>query len=208
MRVMIDEATQPQLLRFAQLRLGLKNIKPNTGAEKLAEMVRAHWAEPFIEVDDHAPDGGDAGPQSERGGYKDPPKAKVDPMRYGVLDPMVGVRIHAEKGKGGDRNVPLHLNGVAYWVPRNKDVEIPLRFFRVLEEAVGEIHEGWDDQAGMNSNPREARSYTYTVTRQPTRMEIAEWEKMMEPHLDRQRKAKMARIRASRRIRDEEAAYA
>jgi len=205
MRVSLDKATQAQLLRFAQVRLGLKNIHPKTGADKLVAKIRELYSEDTIEVDAHAPDGGDAGPQAQRGGYVNPPatKRQLDPLKFGYMDPLVGIRIHPQNGKGGNRNVETHLNGVEYFIPRGQDVEIPYRYYKVLTEAVGDVHEGWDDKTNQNSPPRESQSYTYTVNHMPSRAEIESFNEKMEPFLAKQRAQKRSRIMASRRIREE-----
>lgn len=210
-QVKIEDATQAQLLWFAQVRLSLKRLNPNTGADKLREKIREVWAENFIETDEVMPKDGNAGPRSERGGYSDETMAKhrqIDPLRFGALDPLVNIRVHSDRQKGGDRPVPAHLNGTEYWVPRNKDVNIPYRYFMVLQEAVGDIHDGWDDEKRRNSEARETQSYTFTVNRKPTQEEIENWERAMKPHLDKQRRQKMARIRKTRAVRDDEASYA
>lgn len=207
-QVKIVDATQPQLLWFAQVRLGMKKVLPNTGRDKLVARIQEAWTEDFIETDDHMPADGNAGPASQRGSYGNhtlPGKPKIDPLRFGALDPLVKVQVHADRHKGGDRPVPAHLNGVEYWIPRGVAVDVPLRYFRVLEEGVGDIHDGWDDKIKKNSESRQAQSYTYTVHRQPSAEEIARWEKMMQPYLDRQRKQKMARIHRTRIRREDEA---
>jgi len=207
-QVPIEKASQPQLLWFAQVRLGMKRIQANTGHDKLIAKIREAWTEDFIETDDDMPADGKAGPEKNRGHYgahPTPSRPKVDPLRFGVLDPLVNIRVHADRHKGGDRPVPCHLNGVEYWIPRNRDVPIPYRYYLVLKEAVGDIHDGWDDKAQRNSDSRETQSYTFTVNKMPSQAEIDAWHKMMEPYLDKQRRQKMARIRATRRLRDEDA---
>lgn len=203
MQVKINDATRDQLLYFMQVRLSLKNLRPNSGIDTLKAKIKEVWAEDFIEVEDHAPKGGNAGPQKDRGHYAAQPTGKVDPLRFGILDPMVNIKIHADKAKGGDRNVACHLNGVEYFIPRNRNVDIPYRYFQVLEEAVGDIHDGWDDKQRMNSDSRETQSYTYTVNRRPTDAEIDAWEAKLKPFLDKQRKQKMARINKTRTLRDD-----
>lgn len=208
MRIKIEEATREQLLRFVQVRLGLKSTHPHTGKEKLVDIIAKHITDSEIEVDEHAPRGGDAGPQKERGGYAEPPKGKVDPLRYGVYDPLVNLTINNDRGKGGNRNVPCHLNGVEYFIPRNRAVDVPYRYFNVLQEAEGYVHPGWDDDQRKNAEPTTNKSYSFTVNRMPSQEELQKWRDMMEPHIERQRKAKMARINQTRRVQAAEAAFA
>lgn len=207
MRVSIADASAPQLLRFLQVRLGQQGLKPNTGRDKLVAKIAELWTEDFIEVEADAPNAGDAGPKKDRPHYGKPPTKSVDPLRTGVLDPMVTIRIHSDRQRGGDRNVPCHVNGVEYYIPRGKPVQIPYRNFLALEEAVGEIHDGWDDKERRNSDARETQSYTYTVLKTPTETEIEKWKDLMEPYLERQRQQKMRRIVRTRQLR-EEGAYA
>ena len=207
MQVKIVDATQGQILRFMQERMGQHGLRPNTRKDNLVKKLAELYSEDFILVDDEDPHAGDAGPKSERPHYANPPKTKVDMLRFGALDPMVTIKIHADKAKDGGRNVPCHLNGVEYFIPRNKEVKIPYRYFRALEEAVGDIHDGWDDKEKRNSEARETQSYTYTVTRMPSDAEIEAWKKRMEPHLEKQTKNKMRRIIRTRQLREQEEAF-
>lgn len=192
------ECTRDELLYFAQEHLNRRNVQPSTGKEKLIALIKQYWGEPDIEV----PEGvtvGDQGPRKDRAHYGELPARKMDPMKFAVDDPRVLITVHKTKEKGGDRNVPCHLNGVSYWIPRGRKVEVPLRFFRVLEEAVGEEHPGWDDDARRNLEPREVQSYTYTIHRMPSDEEIEAWEKRMQPLVEKQSRERMKRIMAQRK---------
>ncbi len=205
MKVMIEDATREQLLWFVQVKLGVDKTHPKTGIPKLTKLIKTMWAENYIELDAEHADGGDAGPRAERAHYEEPPvkTRKVDPLKFGAHDPLVKIRIHNSSGKGGSSNVPCHLNGVSFWIPRGKDVEIPYRNFMVLEESISTIHEGWDDDLGRNAEPREASAYTYSVLRRPSEEEIAKWNADLEPYKQEQREAKMRRVNRSRRIRED-----
>lgn len=207
MQIKIADATRDQVLNFMQVRMGLHGLRPNTSKDNLVKKLAELYGEDFIVVGDDNPGAGDAGPKSERPHYGQPPKSKVDMLRFGALDPMVKIKIHADKAKDGARNVACHLNGVEYFIPRNKAVEIPYRYYMALEEAVGDIHDGWDDKEKRNSESRETQSYTYTVLSMPSEAAIAAWKKQMQPHLDKQTKNKMRRIIRTRQLREQEEAF-
>lgn len=208
MQIKIAAASRDQVLNFMQVRLGVHGLRPNTSKDNLIKKLAELYSEDFIVVDEANPNAGDAGPKADRPHYAQPPKSKVDMLRFGALDPMVTIKIHADKAKDGARNVACHLNGVEYFIPRNKAHQIPYRYYLVLEEAVGDIHDGWSDQDKRNSEPRETQSYTYTVLSMPSDAEIAAWKKQMGPHLDKQMKNKMRRIMRTRQLREGEEAFA
>lgn len=209
MRIPIQECTPAQLLHFLQVKIGAKNLQPNGKIEYLRKEVLKYVNDTEIEVDEA---GGDQGPRAVRGGPGVPPKGKADPLRFAIYDPTVNITLHPMPGKGGNRNLMLGSNGESYFIPRGRAVDIPYRYFLILEEAKGEIHDGWDGNAeglnglkGANAEPRETSSYTYTVNRRPSDEDIERWHETMEPHYEKQRRSKMARIRATRINADAEA---
>lgn len=202
MRIKIKDATREQLLNFLQTRINLRGLKPNTGKPRLLELVEKHWTEDFIEVEHDAKD---AGPRATRAvEAAPPPKGKIDPVRFAALDPRWTISIANEKTKYGKRNVGVFVNGIPFYIPRGRPVEVPHRYFLALKEAIGDDHPGWDPETERNSEPIEVESYSVSVIRAPTEEEIAAYEKAMAPHFQKQRVAKMKRILRNRKERMED----
>lgn len=169
----IDEASDQQLRAFAtdflQIELGA-NV--STRAQILAEIDKA-WKQPFINVE--SDDALLLDEQVER--------AKPAAKRLGILqkypdDPLVELEIASTTLPGGDKPVPVNVNGGNLLIPRETRVEIPYRFFLALKDA-HEV-ELTQNKDTMELVKRRVTNYPLTIHRMPTEAEIAEFHRKVD----------------------------
>ena len=131
--VALDEATQDELTWHAKNVLGL-DIHPGTGIPKLlAKIKESGWVKENIGVPTEA--------KPVDGEFMMP--EKVEPMkktlgndRSGENDQMVTIMIPKQAGPGGDRPVPVGVNGTHILIPREEEVQIASRYVSVLKNAI------------------------------------------------------------------------
>ena len=90
-------------------------------------------------------------------------------------DPRVTIRIPSTKEPGGDRDVPVGVNGTIFLIRRDEKVEVPYRVYEALNHAVETKYEF--KQTGLESamHEREAHAYEFSVLREPPEEEVRAW---------------------------------
>lgn len=91
----------------------------------------------------------------------------------GANDPKFVVQIGNAAGPGGNQPVPIGCNGKTMVAQRNMKVELPARFFFVLEKAIRE--EVTQNERTGEIDTMEFTSYPMQVFQRPTDAELAEW---------------------------------
>lgn len=143
-RVPIDDATEVQLRLFASETLGM-DIKDTAKIDTVRARVLAAWDKPEILIADT-----EAAPEPEA---SKPAAKQTEP---GMVRLILGVTEEA----GGADPVQVGVNGKVMLVPRGKEVEIPLAYFQVLENAVQFKYEPLPD-GGMEPEPRKVPLYPF-----------------------------------------------
>jgi hypothetical protein len=174
-RVPMAEATEAQLREFAQNVLGLAIDHKTKGDKRRAAIGRAWPNQDHILVADTAPPAEAPAPALDINHTAVPAtKAMVD--RTSGLDPKVKINISREAGPGGDRAVPVSVNGVAMVIPRGEDVTVPYRFYLALRNAITTLVE--QDPNTLEEFRRDTPSYPFQVVGPlPSEAEIAAWSK-------------------------------
>ena len=62
----------------------------------------------------------------------------------------VDIYIYAGHGKTAPAPVPVGVNGVVYYIPRAKKVNVPVEVVGVLQNAVTDVHEPRGDNKGVD----------------------------------------------------------
>lgn len=158
-KVLISEATKPQLAAFAkELGVSVTNFdKPETLIQKISD---AGYEDNFIVVPDTAP--------------AKPTKAAAASGGE-VPEPTVSLTIHQQEGAGGKRAVFVGVNGKGILIPRNKPCTVKHRYLGALANATETKYE-FDEDAGANV-PREMPSYPYQVHTMPSEAAIEAYRK-------------------------------
>lgn len=95
------------------------------------------------------------------------PVAQVTaPLLKGEALPGVGKRkisilIAASTEKGGERPIPVGVNGSVMWIPRGKKVDVPEPYVKVLRDAV-QLHYEVDKDGQIVGEPREVQAYPFS----------------------------------------------
>ena len=145
----IGEATEAELRSFASDTLGIE-IHPNAKMETVLAKVGTAWDKPDIQVPDNDP------AQTQSGDQPQPVTEAQKAPNAGMVRLIIGVTEDA----GGSDPIQLGVNGKIMLVPRGEEVEIPDRYFEVLEHAVMDKYDALPD-GGMNPIPRKVRLYPF-----------------------------------------------
>jgi hypothetical protein len=96
-------------------------------------------------------------------------------------DPKIEVLIPSTPEKGGDRAVPVSVNGIQFTVKRDEWVSVPYRVFEVLEHARETTYEHTNNAIGqMEVKERETCSYAFSTRNGPDEATLADWRKRTE----------------------------
>ena len=144
----ISEASVEQLRKFAQETLGIE-MKESVSVEKARAQISKSW-DKGIPIED-------AEVESEQIGSAPTP---VTDEQKDPGDEMVRINIGVTEDAGGADPIQLGVNGKIMLVPRGQDVDIPQKYFEVLQHAVQNKYESHPD-GGMNPVPREVPLYPY-----------------------------------------------
>lgn len=171
-KIALEEATIPQLKKFGTEVLGL-SFKVNESKPSILSKI-ATVRHDLEEIDIADDEEGDAAQT------KSAPAVAATPVKKarfhstsGKFDPVVTLNIQIEKAKGGERPVPVGVNGTVMLIPRGKDVEVPYRYFEALEKAV--LTESDQDEETHEITSRDVYAYSYQVKRMPPEEEIQAW---------------------------------
>lgn len=191
-RVSIDEAELSELRWFAEHRSALPAhaLQADVGAEKLRAMIRTVFEGEDIEVPTDLPPTpsgvvldavplaqavpGTTKARAARG------KGLVDKTSSG--DPKVVIHIPKQTGPGGERHVPVSVNGRLMLIPRGKNVEVPYRYYEALLNAMEtrfeEIPAKGDKPAELKTT--DVLAYPFHVVKMPAAAEVEAWRKPQE----------------------------
>jgi hypothetical protein len=150
-RIPIAEASEAELRQFAETVLGM-SIHPGAKIETVRAKVQAAWDKAEIVLP------GDEVPKAA------PPGVAPRPVTDSQQPPEQGkVRIIIQRTEdaGGDQPVPVGVNGRVMLIPRGKEVDIPIPYFKVLQKAITHRFEDLGDGKGINPIPREVPLYPY-----------------------------------------------
>jgi hypothetical protein len=75
--------------------------------------------------------------------------------------------IHTQEGDGGDKPIELGCNGKFMKVPRGAEVELPYRFYEVLNNAVRYQYENAAGDKGLDPTPRRVHQHPFSILRMP-----------------------------------------
>lgn len=132
------DATDDQLREYGQKVLGLpinNNWKRETMLAKIQE-ARPGIDMLHLEVDDNAAPAGTPPPP--------PPEAAAQAQMQAAEadeDKWVTIYLSADKEKGGDRDLPVGVNGEQMTIPRNKEVAIPYRYYEALKNTSQTVYD-------------------------------------------------------------------
>lgn len=173
----LSEATRDQLLHFAEVHLGInlgpnkQNVKPETLMSKIRqagheEVVVAvanadadQVAEEMAQVDQRAMQRTESkraiGGASSKG------------------DPVIKILIPEEDKRGGDRPVPVTVNGTTILLPRARPIDVAYRYYLALENAKQTLFDQ-NPETGEITN-RTVYSTNFQVIQHPSQGEVDAW---------------------------------
>lgn len=170
----ILEATADELRAFAQSHLGM-SIHPSAKLETVLAKVQAAYFKDTIAL----PDADEPVELDAQADTDAAPKAvHVQPTNRAAgtsssHDPKVRLRIEGHEGVGGKRSVPVGVNGVHMLIPRQKEVDVPYRYYLVLKNAVRTHYQ--QDQETNDMIATEVPAYPFQVVKMPSEEEIEAW---------------------------------
>lgn len=174
--VSIEEADLDQLKEFATNTLGLEYHKTANKTHMLS-MIRKVHEKDTIQVEDapevvpHAGQPLDMTPHAPNDTSKEPSGLKS------ASDPKVTIMIPLSEKEGGDRPVPVGVNGKQMLLPRGKDIVIPYRYFEALNNAVRTEFRQDPNDDDYEIKRRDVPSYPFQVKAMPSQEEIDAWKK-------------------------------
>ena len=164
-KVSIENATYPQLMKFAE-QAGLDVKYAHTKKEEVLALIEiAMPGTTDIVVEAEAPVPIAKASSGKGTHYND--------------DPKVMINIASDTMNGGSRHYPIAVNGELILVHRDKDVEIPYRHFLALQNAIETVFR-------QETNPLTGLPFTvssdqsavrYSVKRGPSQDEIDDFHK-------------------------------
>jgi hypothetical protein len=185
-KIPIEEASNKQLLTYCQIVLGLEDAKAGTPtARLLAKIDSVQPGTKEILVEDE-PVAAPAAPQpqvyGERSAEPEPERAEFLNTDY-RSERKVRIRIPNQPGPGGERAVPVAVEGVTFLIKREEDVEVPMRVWYALSKAV-EKHYAHVPSKIPGERPdvveRDVQSYPFMAYDPPSEAELRAWEKSHE----------------------------
>lgn len=141
-QVPIKDATATQLKQFARLHLGLQTPQSES-RDKLEARIREVHADTTIpvEVEDDAA----AAPPV---GAPPPP---ATPAQEAVVEAkarkLERIQIARQDGNGGDRPVPVSVNGKTMLIPRGEPVAVPEEYAEALRNAKQTVYDKNSDES-------------------------------------------------------------
>lgn len=198
-KIPINEATTAQLRDFASLHLGL-DIRPSAKHETVLARVQSAWDKEEIIVYGETEDERQSGPKPEP--VTEEQRQKMRQQGDGKIRLLIGVT----EEPGGEEPVPVGINGRVMLIPRDKEVAVPLPYFRALEQAITfkyiqQVDERGND-AGLNPAPRKVPLYPFQLLSTPDEVKAAEafWDAKNEKDQERIRAANAARDARQQRV--------
>lgn len=188
----IDQASAAQLRFYAETVLGLEIPKLANAGQVRAKIEAAAPGTIAISVEGDAPESPAQAAAVERSAvaraHMPKPQEKIEDVRSRVHglsakqaaahhhDPKIGIYMQVGNEKGGERDVPVNVNGVQFLIRRGEWVEVPYRVFEALQVAVQTMFEPVPDEQGRTvATPRDVFSYNFSTRNAPSEAEIAEW---------------------------------
>ncbi len=141
-KIPIQDASDAELAEFARNTLGL-NVPGNITRAKLVSNIEACWSQPHIALED-----GEAAPAAVE---------SVAPPVEDVTPGHVKVFVNSTEEAGGSDPIPVGVNGKVMLVPRDAEVEIPVKYYLVLRNANAAkykvLKNERGDEIGLDPNP-------------------------------------------------------
>jgi hypothetical protein len=166
-KIPLHDATHAQLFRYGREVCNLPFAQSWGADAMIAHLLRVQPDLQTIELDDE--DTPTAPPLTQPQSLEAPPKPTQTPEQIdaaaavaastGLRNPdFVTIFISADDKKGGDRDVPIGLNGQTMLIPRNRNVAIPKDHYQILEHTIMHV---WDtDREGNIIHPaREVKRF-------------------------------------------------
>lgn len=173
--VSLQSADLAQLRYIAGPVLGL-DVHRNAGKDALRAKIGAATAQTEFSIPaTTAPADTDTAPAAE-------PPAETGVARSAITfvsptsgrnDPKVTLIIERSDKEGGDRAVPVGVNGTMILIPRGEEAEIPWRYYLALRNAMETAYAS-DPESG-EVEERDVPSYPHRVTHMPPQHEIDAW---------------------------------
>ncbi len=157
-RIEIDDATADQLRTFAGQILGIEIGGRENKPTMIGKMAEVGYAMSFITLPPSAPTPS-GGPSVHQGAFN----IRPSPDNPDVKE--VRIIIHTKDEPGGDRAVPVNVNGKQMLVPRGKEVWVPEHFVEALDHAEENIYNEYstdDGTLGGLQKPRVVKAYPFS----------------------------------------------
>jgi len=175
----IKTATQEQLLWFATNVMAIEAIEDGESAEQIrAKLITAGWERSYISVNktgepvgvevavkqDPAPTDhlGPDGPVVDSITGETAAATKRRMETSGKNDPKLKIFIPKQPGIGGDRAIPVGVNGTHILLPREQEIDVALRYVLVLHNAVQTEYTPVEDNPGEFTS-RNVQLYPFQV---------------------------------------------
>jgi hypothetical protein len=191
-KIPIGEATVPQLRFHAETILGLEVPRVANGGQLRAKIEAAAPGTTEIQVAE-TPDS-PAQAQAEQNtatattaaAEKREVEAAAAEDRFKGMsakqaaqhhnDPTIEVYIPQTSEAGGDRDVPVSVNGMQWLIKRDKWIPVPYRVFEALKHAEELRYDHRNNDIGqMEVTERKVPSYAFNTRYEPTEAEVEAW---------------------------------
>lgn len=172
-KIPLAEASEAQLRDFAGRHLGME-LPAGAKIETLRSKIRQAWTQPDIHVlDEHtAFVGGRSVSLGDGFGSHGFVSNGIEHFMFEANGrKKVRVILNRSEEAGGSEPVQVGVNGKVMLVPRGEEVEIPVEYFEVLQNAVRHIFDPLKD--GGLSEPRKVPMYPYQLLPPPRNLQAA-----------------------------------
>lgn len=191
MHIPFNEATREQLFDYATNVLGL-DVGQGTNNSRLIELIRKT---------NSGAQGIDVEATSEpivRSAEITGPGRKA----YST-DPTIEVNVNNQEGRGGDRPVPVSVNGDQILIRRNEWVKIPYRFYLAMMNAVQTTYEPITNDVGkmVDQKAIDQLAFPFNSRNGPSQAELDQWAKAKQAESARVAKEKQEERRMAARLR-------
>ncbi len=157
-RVEVEDATADQLRTFASQVLGIEIGGRENKPTMIGKMAEVGYAMSFINLPPSAP--APSGGPSQRGAFNTRVSDKVG--EDGNLVKEIRIILHTKDEPGGDRAVPVSVNGKSMLIPRGTEEWVPEHFVEALDHAEEDIYDEYSEGLGGLKKPRTVKSYPYS----------------------------------------------
>jgi hypothetical protein len=196
-KIPIGEATQPQLRAYCETVLGLELPRIANNGQLIAKIEAAQPGTTHVLVDEvvESPaqaqaEVNTAAANAAAAEQKVVDTTDIETKLAGMsakeaaqhhYDPKIDIYIPQSAEAGGDREVPVSVNGMQWTIKRDQWITVPYRVFEALRHAMETKYDHTNNDIGqMVVTERNVPSYSFNTKNEPSEAEVEAWRRRTE----------------------------